>query len=257
MKKIIVRADDLGYSKGINYGIFEAVSSGIINNVGVMVNMENTPHGVELLKNESISFGLHTNFSAGRPLTDPQKIPSLVESDGMFKSSKTYNAARKDFVNYEESIIEITAQYKAFLELFGKKPDYIDAHAIQSDNFYRALEHVANQYDLIYSGFPKNIDIRDISRDEYTLINGSKIYISMESMKPDYQPFDIFKNLIYENDLEKIHMMIFHPGYLDDYLMTHSSLLIPRTQEVEMLTNDNVKKIISEEKVKLVEFREL
>jgi len=39
MKNIIIRADDLGYSKGVNYGTYESVKNGLINNVGVMVNM--------------------------------------------------------------------------------------------------------------------------------------------------------------------------------------------------------------------------
>ena len=34
MKHIMVRADDLGYSEGINYGIEKSVKEGIIKNVG-------------------------------------------------------------------------------------------------------------------------------------------------------------------------------------------------------------------------------
>ena len=34
MKNIIIRADDLGYSKGVNYGTYESVKNGLINNVG-------------------------------------------------------------------------------------------------------------------------------------------------------------------------------------------------------------------------------
>ena len=40
MKKILVRADDLGYCEAVNYGIARAVKSGIIRCVGVMANME-------------------------------------------------------------------------------------------------------------------------------------------------------------------------------------------------------------------------
>ena len=50
MKNIIIRADDLGYSKGVNYGTYESVKNGLINNVGVMVNMKDTLHGLDLLK---------------------------------------------------------------------------------------------------------------------------------------------------------------------------------------------------------------
>ena len=51
MKKIIVRADDLGYSCAVNYGIYEATHRGIVNNVSLMVNLPFSEHGWELLKN--------------------------------------------------------------------------------------------------------------------------------------------------------------------------------------------------------------
>ena len=45
---LLVRADDLGYSEAINYGIAKSVIDGIVKNVGVMVNMPATEHGLEL-----------------------------------------------------------------------------------------------------------------------------------------------------------------------------------------------------------------
>ena len=46
MKKIIVRADDLGFSEGVNYGIEKACRDGIIRSVGVMTNMEASEHDI-------------------------------------------------------------------------------------------------------------------------------------------------------------------------------------------------------------------
>lgn len=62
MKKILIRADDLGYSRSVNFGIFDSVHNGIVNNVGVMVNMPSTRMGLDLLKNEDIDLGMHTNI---------------------------------------------------------------------------------------------------------------------------------------------------------------------------------------------------
>ena len=55
---------------------------------------------------------------------------------------------------FEEVIIEIEAQYHRFLELFGRKPDYFEGHAVASANFFKGLEYVAEKYGLKYSGFP-------------------------------------------------------------------------------------------------------
>ena len=82
MKKIMVRADDLGFSKAINYGIYETVKNGVIKNIGFMVNMTDSLHGYELVKDYDICLGQHTNVCVGKPISDPKDIPTLVNADG-------------------------------------------------------------------------------------------------------------------------------------------------------------------------------
>lgn len=53
----MVRADDLGFSKAINYGIYETVKNGVIRNIGFMVNMPDSLHGYELVKDYDICLG--------------------------------------------------------------------------------------------------------------------------------------------------------------------------------------------------------
>ena len=130
MKKLLLRADDLGYSEAVNYGIEKSIRQGLIRSLGVMVNMPATLHGVDLIKDCDIALGVHVNICAERPLSDPALIPSLVDENGHFKSSQTYRSASEDFVVFEEVIIEIEAQYHRFQELFGRKPDYFEGHAV-------------------------------------------------------------------------------------------------------------------------------
>lgn len=49
MKRLLIRADDLGYSEGINCGIAAAVAAGLVRSVGVMTNMPAAVHGLGLL----------------------------------------------------------------------------------------------------------------------------------------------------------------------------------------------------------------
>ena len=49
MKRILIRADDLGFSRGINLGIADTVKAGLIRSVGVMANMEEAASGVEMI----------------------------------------------------------------------------------------------------------------------------------------------------------------------------------------------------------------
>ena len=71
MMKIMVRADDLGYCRGINYGIYDTVKKGIIKNIGFMVNMPESVSGYELVKDLDICLGQHINVCVGKPISDP------------------------------------------------------------------------------------------------------------------------------------------------------------------------------------------
>ena len=89
MKYLLIRADDLGYSEGVNYGIAATVAAGLVRSVGVMTNMPAAVHGLGLLHGHSLCLGQHTNICVGRPLTDPSCIPSLCTPEGEFKPSSS------------------------------------------------------------------------------------------------------------------------------------------------------------------------
>lgn len=151
-----------------DHQIEKSVKDEIINNVGIMVNMETSSHGVNLLKDQEICFGQHTNICIGKPIPDPTLIPSITNENGEFKSSKEYRDAKEDFVVLEEVILEIEAQYKRYKELMGKDSQYFEGHAIQSDNFFKGLAIVANKYGLKYFGFSIG--------EKPVYINGKNIY---------------------------------------------------------------------------------
>ncbi|MEX2783974.1 ChbG/HpnK family deacetylase [Streptococcus sp. H49] len=248
-KKLLLRADDLGYSEAVNYGIKKTIKDGLIRSLGVMVNMPATQHGVDLIKDCDLALGVHTNICAGKPLTNPELIPSLVDENGEFKSSKVYRSAKEDFVVFEEAVLEIEAQYHRFVELFGRQPDYFEGHAVASENFFKGLEHVADKYHLKYSGFSMGGDPLRIGQ--------SQVQFNMESMAPDYNPFDMLKRMVAKADEEVVQLAVFHPGYLDDDILTHSSLTIPRTQEVAVLTSPDVKQWFSQQDISLIDYRDL
>lgn len=77
--KLIMRADDLGISEGVNCGIYKAIKDGVITSVGLMPNMEHALDGYEMIKDCKVSVGQHTNICLGKPLCSPKEIPSLVD----------------------------------------------------------------------------------------------------------------------------------------------------------------------------------
>lgn len=249
MKKIIVRADDLGYSKGVNLGIEESVRNGIIRSVGFMTNMPESRNGYDLIKDFDVCLGQHTNICVGKPLSDPKDIPSLVGENGEFKSSKTYRSAKEDFVNLDEVILEIEAQYEKFKEITGKEPAYFEGHAVASDNFFKGLQIVANRHGLDYLG---------MSFDGTVPFRNQKVRMCMDSMNKEYDPATFLKKIV-ETDYDEhmIPVMVCHPGYLDAYILKTSSLLEPRTLEVEMATSPEVKQWLKDHDVELITYDDL
>ena len=249
MKKILVRADDLGYSEAFNYGLARAVKSGIVRCVGVMPNMEWARHGVDLLKDTDVTFTVHANICQGRPLTDPKLIPSLVDEKGFFKDKSLYREAKEDFVVLEEVVMEVEAQYLKLVEMTGRKPFMVEAHAVPSANFNKALAIVGQKYGLTLMTFDP--------------VRGPKIgshvmKFSMDSGNADYDPFESFKKAAMLPQAEdECAMMVLHPGYVDEYVLTTSYITTQRALEVAFAINPEVPKWCQENGVKLMTYADL
>ena len=248
-KRMLVRADDLGWTEAINYGIEKTVKEGIIGSVGLMPNMPAARHGMELLAGENVCVGQHTNICVGRPVTDPEKIPSLCQDNGLFKPSRAYRTAREDFVVLDEAVLEIEAQYQRFVELTGRQPGYFEGHAVASRNFFKGLEIVADRHGLLYLPMAMDGPVRFCS---------TWLYASMDSMKPDYDPEESLKTAALKDyGPDGCCMFVCHPGYLDDEILRESSLTVPRAREVAMAANPDVKRWLEENGVRLVTYDDL
>ena len=246
MKRILVRADDLGYCEAVNYGIAKAVKEGIIRSVGLMPNMEAAEHGVQLLKGTPVCFGQHTNICEEYPLTDPALIPSLVQANGKFKNKAEYRQAKEDFVVLEEVILEIEAQLRRFVELVGEEPHYLEGHAVPSANFFKGLEIVAQRHGLHYLGMNPAGTVR---------FRNTELFSSMDSMKPDYDPFQSLMEAALRDVGENgCVMMICHPGYVDEYVYETSYLTRQRAQEVAMCIAPETKQWLEENQVQVVTY---
>lgn len=249
MKRLLIRADDLGFSEGINYGIAKTVKDGIIRSVGLMTNMPAAEHGYGLIKECGVCIGQHTNICIGQPLTDPERIPSIVGENGEFKPSSEYRAAEKDFVVLEEVILEIEAQYERFCEITGKEPQYFEGHAVASANFFKGLEVVAERHHLDYLAFPAG--------NSPVKFAGQKLYVYMDSMKDNYDPFASLKNCMEHAHKDGIEMFVCHPGYLDGYVLKKSSLTIPRVLEADMACSKETFDYLMANHVQIVSYTDL
>ena len=83
MRNLIVNADDLGWTAGVNRGIAEAHRHGIVTSASLLANGVAFAGGVELARaNPRLSVGVHLNLSDGAPVAGREAAPSLVDETG-------------------------------------------------------------------------------------------------------------------------------------------------------------------------------
>lgn len=249
MKKLLVRADDLGYCEAVNYGLARAVKDGIVRSVGVMTNMEWAEHGVRLLDGTDVTFTVHSNISQGRPITDPGLIPSLVQENGEFKDKDVYRSAKEDFVVLDEAVMEVEAQYQRLVELTGKKPYCVEGHAVPSANFFKAMQIVAQRHGVQYLGMDPRGKMK---------LGNTYLQFSMDSGNPGYDPFESLKKAaLREMAEDECVMMVLHPGYVDEYVYNTSYITRQRAQEVAMAIAPETRDWIRENGVRLLTYADL
>jgi chitin disaccharide deacetylase len=95
MRRLIVNADDFGFTAGINRGIVEAHSRGVVTSSTLMANGRAFSDAVQLARTmPQLSVGCHVVLIDGQPLLDPKTIPSLIDRDAAGKFGRDSGAAR-------------------------------------------------------------------------------------------------------------------------------------------------------------------
>ena len=248
MTRILLRADDLGYSIGVNCGLAWACNNGLPMSIGLMMNLPDVRHGYELIAAKGHCLGVHTTISAGKPLCDPAEVPSLVNENGAFHSSNFYRNATNDPAVLADVEREAEAQYHAFCELAGREPDYVDVHAVSSESFVIGARNVAERHGKPFSFLaPSGHTMRVGSSD--MLLHGSQRDLSQliaAVMTADAQAAAPI-----------VHALMLHPGFVDAQLMRNSSLALPRTIDAEILRSPELQELAARSDVTLVTYRDL
>jgi predicted glycoside hydrolase/deacetylase ChbG (UPF0249 family) len=129
MKKLIINADDFGYSEEITLGIKEALDYGLVTSTSLIVNKDYSEQALDLAKEiKKVSVGIHFNLDDGKPLCPPEQVSTLVNQQGQFHDGKTF---RKKLFSGKISLREIQCELEAQLTKllsFGIVPSHIDFH---------------------------------------------------------------------------------------------------------------------------------
>jgi hopanoid biosynthesis associated protein HpnK len=130
LRRLVVNADDLGLTIGVNDGIFDAHDHGILTSASLLANAPATEDAARRSRSHpSLGIGVHLALVDAAPVLPPALVPSLVEDDGRFRRSwKPFIVAcLRRQVSLLEVEHELTAQIERVLAA-GIRPTHLDAH---------------------------------------------------------------------------------------------------------------------------------
>jgi len=130
VRNLIVNADDLGWTEGVNRGIAEAHRNGIVTSASLLANGRAFAGGVELAgAMPGLRVGVHLNLSEGESVAAREQVKSLVNEAGMLAGgpeSLLLRLARRGLL-LEEAEREWDAQIRK-VRGAGIQPTHLDGH---------------------------------------------------------------------------------------------------------------------------------
>ncbi|MBT2215978.1 chitin disaccharide deacetylase [Virgibacillus dakarensis] len=243
MTKLIINADDFGYSKGVNLGIIEAYKNGIVTSSTMMTNMPFADDAAALAKvNPGLGVGVHLVLDCGFPVNN--NVPSLIDKEGKFRKidGMSWNAEERDIEK------EYTSQIEKFLS-FGLVPTHLDSHhhLHGHEKVFPIVEKLANKY---------NLPIRNVTNHSGATQLNMVQYFDQRFYGDQLTSDVLLKILDKVGSYDSAEIMT-HPAYIDEALLSGSSYALQRARELTILTDKKILQNILDKDVELVTYRDI
>lgn len=263
MKRLIINADDFGYSRGVNYGIVDSHRAGILTSTTIMAGMPGFAHAVELAREvPTLGIGIHLTLTCGRPVLSGHK--TLVDDTGAFPRLGFYEDPETE-VSADEVRSEWTAQIERVLDA-GIKPTHLDSHhhIHTYKDLWEVFVELAHAYRLpVRESAPirPQVDLGDLGHPDCLIdpINPSGVDFSM--------PFDAYREGMLRGTVRQLDKafetnecveLMAHPAYVDHLLFTSSSFNAHRAVEADLLQSAEARDAVEQlGDVELVSFKAL
>lgn len=130
MRRLIVNADDFGFTAGVNRAIGEAHSHGIVTSSTLMASGNAFEDAVRLAKTvPRLSIGCHVVLIDGEPVLEASGIPTLTAGTARFRDGLKFFVARAlaGRLDADEIEAEVVAQIRK-LQSAGIAVSHVDTH---------------------------------------------------------------------------------------------------------------------------------
>ncbi len=287
MRNLIVNADDLGWTDGVNRGIVEAHRRGLVTSATLLANGNAYEGALEAVRqNPQLGVGVHLNLGDGRPVAPADEVRGLLngkgELDGGTEGLLIRIASRR--LRIEEVEREWDAQIRKVRES-GIMPTHLDGHKhvhmlpglfelalkLAKKHGIRAIR-VANEQSSLRSALSSGTDqkaavvlkqgvrargLKLLARDAQKMAEREGIATS------DYfcgitQTGELTREGL-EEFLEKLPEgtteLMCHPGYMDEELRKSATRLQEsRKAELDILTDAGIRKIVASRGIRLINY---
>lgn len=287
MKRLIVNADDFGFTRGVNAGIVRAYRTGIVTSTTIMANGDAFEDAIELARaNPGLGVGCHLVAVGGRPVAQSSEISPLLDGDGALPPTLmqlVIRIARRPIVA-EVLVREFRSQLQRVIGA-GIEPTHVDTHKHSHTHpqVMKALCRVIGEFGIkrVRNPFERIVTNSRLS-------NFSNFaYLKQSGLSAAIQPGALmFKRFVREHDLKTperffgVKMtgmldsaaiqrimenlgggtseLMCHPGVCDDELERgRTRLKHERELELEALCDTSLRRVAEEQGIELINYREL
>ena len=273
VRRIWLCADDYGMAPGVNDAIRQLIAMKRINATSVMMPAAFLGDGeaqalADLNAGEQrAAIGLHVTLTAPfKPMSEgfaPTRDGAFLPINEMMRLSMTRRLADGPLV------IEIATQVRAFLEIFGRLPDFLDGH-----QHVQLLPQVRNAFLKVASETAPNAWVRQCGRarsgrlvhDRKSLVldvlslgfksqaarhglTTNPAFAGAYNFTAKARFSRIFPRFL--NGLPDGGLIMCHPGFVDSQLETIDSLTTLRQHEFAYFNSDSYLDVLAEHGVEL------
>jgi predicted glycoside hydrolase/deacetylase ChbG (UPF0249 family) len=274
-RRIWLCADDYGISPGVNRAIRDLIGHGRLNATSVMVvgpaigRDEVDSLQAAAANHSRCSIGLHATLTAPfRPLT---MHFNPVEGSLFLPFPKLLRAGLLRRLDPEIIYAELMVQFTAFRELFGRAPDFVDGHQHAQlfpqvrDAFLTAVKEAAPDAWVRQCGRPQPLRQR-FGRPKAMVLDLLSAQFRKRASRAgiafnpgfagayDFSRQSDFGALMGEflEGLPEGGLIMCHPGFVDDILVSLDPLTGQREREYGFLAGEHFPRLLAANKVTLV-----
>jgi chitin disaccharide deacetylase len=275
---IALCADDYGLSYGVSVGILEALDAGRLTAVSALVNGPRWPAmGRELRRrSQNADVGLHFNLTLGRPLGP---MPTFAPDGNFPPVSTVVRSALRRKLPMEEIRAEIDRQLDRFESVMERRPDFVDGHqhvhglpgirdaliealaarGLAGRAWLRNAGDGLHRIVLRRAHARKALAVRSLSSGfrHAAQLHGFSTNDSFAGFS-DFHPGKDYAQAFetYLRAPGRRHLVMCHPGHVDDELKAQDPVTTTREQELAFLLSPRLPEMLEKRGLRLARLSE-